>query len=217
MYRGVRQGCPIVGGHRRQTIYADDGIVEEVLAHRYYAPESPPACRNTIGNPTCPADQRGCRTGIAILALSQAPIVFSNDGLVAAVDLNPGYHVISWCEMNISLWGIEDLDPPLHPIPQDQGFFTMATSDPYTYAWQALNPVAPGGNPSYEFPVEETAPNRIACIYNRAQGARGYTAFPHRVTVPPLQSIATYHHIYVANEPVEGYLLSSIGGRIIDI
>jgi hypothetical protein len=34
--------------------------------------------------------------------------------------------------------------------------------------------------------------------------------------VPPLQSIATYH-IYVTNEPAEGHLLSSIGGRIIDI
>ena len=216
-YSGVRQGCPLGGGSSRQMTYADDSICEEVFAHYTYAPEYPPTCRNALGSPSCSADLRGCRTGIAILALSQAPIVFSNDDLYVTADLDPGFHVVSWCEMNISLWGIEELDPPLHPIPRDQGFFTVATSDPYTYAWQALNPVALGGNPSYEFLVEENAPNRIACIFNREQGAGGYTAFPHRVNVPPLQTIATYHHIYVAHEPMGGPLLSSIGGRIIDI
>ncbi len=83
--------------------YADDSICEEVFAHYTYAPEYPPTCCSALGSPSCPADLRGCRNGIAILALSQAPIVFSNDDLYVAVELGPGYHVVSWCEMNISL------------------------------------------------------------------------------------------------------------------
>jgi hypothetical protein len=217
--QGVRQGRPWEGRDRRQNNYADDDIVifEEVLSHSIYVPERLPACRNAAGSPGCLADQRGCRTGIVVMALSQAPLMFNNDDLTVAVQLDPGYHVFSWCELNISLWGIEELDPPLYPIPRDQGFFTVATPDPSSYAWQALNPVMPGGNPSYEYKVEEEAPHRIACIYDRRQGAGGYSIFPHRVTMPPLQSIATFHHLYVTYEPIGGPLLSSIGGRIVDI
>jgi hypothetical protein len=114
-FQGVSQGYPWGGRDMRQTTYADDDMFEEVLSHSIYAPERPPACRSAAGSPGCLADLRGCRTGIVMMALSQAPLMFSNDDLTVAVQIDPGYHVFSWCEMNISLWGIEELDLPPTP------------------------------------------------------------------------------------------------------
>jgi hypothetical protein len=199
--------------------YADDEIeiFEEVLRHSIYPTEVVPTCRYTAGGLPCPIGSRICRSGIAVLALTWAPLMFKNDDNVVTVELDQGLHVITWCVDNLSLWGIEDLDPPLFPIPQDHGFFTVATPNPHSYAWQALNPNAPGGNPSYEYHTESESPNRIACIFNRRHDAGDYLVYPHRVQVPPLQETATYHHLYLTMEPICGPLLSSIGGRIVDV
>jgi hypothetical protein len=173
--RGVSQGDSSSGSFMRRftrPAYADDEdeIFEEVLRHSIYPTEVLPTCRYTAGGRLCPIGSRLCRSGIAVLALTWAPLMFENDDNVVTVELDQGFHVITWCQNNLSLWGIEDLDPPLFPVPQDRGFFTVSTPNPHSYAWQALNPNAPGGNPSYEYHTETQSPNRIACIFNRWHG-----------------------------------------------
>ncbi len=218
--RGVSQGDSLSGSFMRRftrPAYADDEIFEEVLRHSIYPTEVLPTCRYTAGGHRCPIGSRLCRSGIAVLALTWAPLMFENDDNVVTVELDQGFHVITWCQNNLSLWGIEDLDPPLFPIPRDRGFFTVSTPNPHSYAWQALNPNAPGGNPSYEYHTETQSPNRIACIFNRRHDAGDYLVYPHHVQVPPLQETATYHHLYLTMEPICGPLLASIGGRIVDV
>jgi hypothetical protein len=75
---------------------------------------------------------------MVVLALTWSPLLFTNDDNRVTVEIDRGWHVISWCDQNISLFGMEELDPPPLPVPQDHRFFTVSIPNPYSHAWQAL-------------------------------------------------------------------------------
>ena len=216
MFRGVNQGD---GPSRfRNSAYVDDDIFVEVFRHTVYPAGILPTCRRAASGHSCPADSRDCRYGVAVLALTWTPLVFTNDDNKVTVEIDRGWHLFSWCSGNISLFGIEKLDPPPLPVPQDYRFFTMSTQNPYAYTWQALNPVMPGGNPSYEYKIETELPTRVACVFNRRHDAGDFLVYPHRVQVPPLlRETATHHHLFLTMEPIDGPLLASAIGRIVDV
>ena len=217
MFRGVNQG-DVPSRFRNSSAYVDDDIFVEVFRHTVYPAEILPTCRRAASGHSCPADSRDCRYGVAVLALTWTPLVFTNDDNKVTVEIDRGWHLFSWCSGNISLFGIEKLDPPPLPVPQDYRFFTMSTQNPYAYTWQALNPVMPGGNPSYEYKIETELPTRIACVFNRRHDAGDFLVYPHRVQVPPLlRETATHHHLFLTMEPIDGPLLASAIGRIVDV
>ncbi len=57
----------------------------------------------------------------------------------------------------------------------------------------------------------------LRCIYNRRHDAGDFLVYPHQVQVPSLQDTATFHHLYLTMETIDGPLLSSIGGTIVDV
>jgi hypothetical protein len=111
MMRGVNQGD---GPSRfRNNTYVDDDIFEEVFRHTVYPAEILPTCRRAASGHSCPADSRDCRYGVAVLALTWTPLLFTNDDNKVMVESDRVWHLFNWCSGNISLFGIEKLDPPL--------------------------------------------------------------------------------------------------------
>jgi hypothetical protein len=211
MMRGVNQGD---GPSRfRNSAYVDDDIFEEVFRHTVYPAEILPTCRRAASGHSCPADSRDCRYGVAVLALTWTPLLFTNDDNKVMVEIDRGWHLFNWCSGNIFLFGIEKLDPPPLPVPQDYRFFTMSTQNLYAYTWQALNPVMPGGNP-----ITSTRLRRRCQQGLPVCTIEDFLVYPHRVQVPPLlRETATHHHLFLTMEPIDGPLLASAIGRIVDV
>ena len=219
---GVPQGDPPVNSYPDDPLFPTSDVeppplYETVLLAERVATGLLPACRHLDGGMPCARSDRACRTGLAILALTDSSVVFKNDDREVRVALSPGLHVFSWCLYNLDYRGLEFLDPPPPCLTEGFGHFTVSSASEEDYTWLALSPSAHGGNPSYEYGVEIQPPRRVACLYRAGYSAGAYLQYPHRVDLSMYMPTAMYHQLALFTMPVGGPLMSSVGGIIVDV